>query len=92
MCLGGYAGKNVYKASKTSALFSGVASGANRCYVVAHCVPPPFGKKKLFPVCFFEGFPNTDQLCCEALNAVWIGNQNSPYFNCYFIFELINVE
>ena len=42
MCLGGYAGgKNVYNAGKTSALLSGDASGANRCYVVAHCAPPP---------------------------------------------------
>ena len=41
MCLGGYAGKNVYKAGKTSALFSGDASGANRCYVVAYCAPHP---------------------------------------------------
>ena len=37
MCLGGYAGKNVCKAGKTSALFSGDASRDNSCYVVAHC-------------------------------------------------------
>ena len=37
MCLGGYAGKSVYKAGKTSALLGGDASGANRCYVVTHC-------------------------------------------------------
>ena len=38
MCLGGYAGKNVYNAGKTSAQLSGEASGANSCYVVAHRV------------------------------------------------------
>ena len=43
ICLGGYAGKNVYNACKNSALFSDDASGANRCYVVAHCAPPQNG-------------------------------------------------
>ena len=42
MCLVGYAGKNVCKAGKTSSLFSGDASGANRCAVVAHCAPSPW--------------------------------------------------
>ena len=32
-----YAGKNVHSAGKTGALLRGDASGANRCYVVAHC-------------------------------------------------------
>ena len=31
-----YADKNAYSASKTSGLLRGVASGANRCYVLAH--------------------------------------------------------
>ena len=34
-----YAGKNVHSAGKTGALLRGDASGANRCYVVAHCAP-----------------------------------------------------
>ena len=38
MCLGaiigGFAGKNMYNAGKTSALFSVYASGANMCFVV----------------------------------------------------------
>ena len=32
-----YAGKNVYGAGKTSGVLMGGASGANRCYVLAHC-------------------------------------------------------
>ena len=48
--LGGDACKKVYNASKTSALLSGDASRANRCYVVAHCAPPPKIKSLLqFP-------------------------------------------
>ena len=36
-----YAGKNAYSAGKTSGLLRVDASGANRCYVLAHCAPPP---------------------------------------------------
>ena len=32
-----YAGKNSYIAGKTSGVLRGGASGANRCYVLAHC-------------------------------------------------------
>ena len=32
-----YAGKNAYSAGKTSGVLRGVASGSNRCYVLAHC-------------------------------------------------------
>ena len=32
-----YAGKNAYSAGKTSGALRGGASGANRCYVLAHC-------------------------------------------------------
>ena len=32
-----YAGKNAYSAGKTSGVLRGGASGANRCYVLAHC-------------------------------------------------------
>ena len=32
-----YAGKNAYSAGKTSGDLRGGASGANRCYVLAHC-------------------------------------------------------
>ena len=32
-----YAGKNAYSAGKTSEVLRGGASGANRCYVLAHC-------------------------------------------------------
>jgi len=31
-----YAGKNVYSGGKTSGVLRGGASGANRCYVLAH--------------------------------------------------------
>ena len=31
------AGKNAYSAGKTSGVLRGGASGANRCYVLAHC-------------------------------------------------------
>ena len=41
-----YAGKNMYNAGKTSALLSSDDSGANRCYVLAHCAPLLFGKKQ----------------------------------------------
>ena len=47
-----YAGKNVHSAGKTGALLRGDASGANRCYVLAHCAPPPLkklGPKKVAP-------------------------------------------
>ena len=37
-----YAGKNAYSAGKTSGVLRGGASGANRCYVLAHCAPPPY--------------------------------------------------
>ena len=33
-----YAGKNAYSAGKTGGIWRGDASGANRCYVLAHCV------------------------------------------------------
>ena len=36
-----YAGKNAYSAGKTSGVLRSGASGANRCYVLAHCAPPP---------------------------------------------------
>ena len=36
-----YAGKNAYSAGKTREILRGAASGANRCYVLAHCAPPP---------------------------------------------------
>ena len=32
-----YAGKNAYSAGKTSGALRGGASGAIRCYVLAHC-------------------------------------------------------
>ena len=32
-----YASKNAYSAGKTSGVLRGCASGANRCYVLAHC-------------------------------------------------------
>ena len=32
-----YAGKNACSAGKTSGVLRGGASGANRCYVLAHC-------------------------------------------------------
>ena len=32
-----YAGKNAYSAGKTSGVLRGGSSGANRCYVLAHC-------------------------------------------------------
>ena len=32
-----YAGKNAYNAGKTSGVLRGGASGAYRCYVLAHC-------------------------------------------------------
>ena len=32
-----YAGKNAYSAGKTSGVLRGGTSGANRCYVLAHC-------------------------------------------------------
>ena len=32
-----YAGKNAYSAGKTSGVLRGGASGANKCYVLAHC-------------------------------------------------------
>ena len=35
-----YAGKNAYSAGKTSGVLKGGASGANSCYVLAHCAPP----------------------------------------------------
>ena len=35
-----YAGKNAYSAGKTSGVLRGGASGANRCYVLAHCAHP----------------------------------------------------
>ena len=35
-----YAGKNAYSAGKTREILRGAASGANRCYVLAHCAPP----------------------------------------------------
>ena len=34
-----YAGKNAYSADKTSGVLGGDASGANRCYMLAHCAP-----------------------------------------------------
>ena len=34
-----YTGKNAYSAGKTSGVLRGGASGANRCYVMAHCAP-----------------------------------------------------
>jgi len=40
-----YAGKNAYSAGKTSGVLRGGASGANRCYVLAHCAPPPPPRK-----------------------------------------------
>ena len=43
-----YAGKNVHSAGKTGALLRGDASGANRCYVVAHCATPPHPTPKFF--------------------------------------------
>ena len=33
-----YAGKNEYSAGKTNGVLRVGASGANRCYVLAHCV------------------------------------------------------
>ena len=36
-----YAGKNAYSAGKTSGVLKGGAYGGNRCYVLAHCAPPP---------------------------------------------------
>ena len=41
-----YAGKKAYSAGKTSGVLRGGASGANRCYVLAHCGG---GAKKLWP-------------------------------------------
>ena len=38
-----YAGKNAYSAGKTSGVLMGGASGANRCFVLAPCAPPPLG-------------------------------------------------
>ena len=35
-----YAGKNTYSAGKTSGVLRGGPSGANRCYVLAHCASP----------------------------------------------------
>ena len=35
-----YVGKNAYSAGKTCGVLRGGASGANRCYVLAHCAPP----------------------------------------------------
>ena len=66
MCLGGYASKNVYKAGKTSALFSGDASGANRCYVVAHCGGgnPNFFIILLLVVLMFDFIPRISFLTC----------------------------
>ena len=32
-----YAGKNAHSAGKTSGVLRGGVSGANRCYVLAHC-------------------------------------------------------
>ena len=34
-----YAGKNAYSAGKTSGVLRGVASGANRCYVLTRARP-----------------------------------------------------
>ena len=42
-----YAGKNVHSAGKTGALLRGDASGANRCYVLAHCGVPPSHENNL---------------------------------------------
>ena len=42
-----YAGKNAYSAGKTSGVLRGGASGANICYVFAHCAPWVLGLKKL---------------------------------------------
>ena len=40
-----YAGKNSYSAGKTSGVLRVGASGANRCYVLAHCAPFPLKSK-----------------------------------------------
>ena len=60
-----YAGKNAYSAGKTSGVLRGVASGANRCYVLAHCTPPPclWGKRK------WSTRPE--------LNSVWYGSSDT---------------
>ena len=47
MLLVSYAGKNAYGAGKTSGVLRGGASGANRCYVLAHCGMVPYGIQEI---------------------------------------------
>ena len=56
MLSGSYTGKNAYSAGKTSGVLRGGASGANRCYVLAHCGYHPNVGKRLFPFFSKEGF------------------------------------
>ena len=44
-----YAGKNVCIAGKSSGVLRGGTSGANRCYVMAHCAPPRFCRSISIP-------------------------------------------
>ena len=49
MLLVSYAGKYAYSAGKTSWVLRGDALEANRCYVLAHCAPPPEDVFDTFP-------------------------------------------
>ena len=73
-----YAGKNAYSAGKTSGVLRSGASGANRCYVLAHCaprtsfpLPPPIEASRLknwFVWLFWLAGPFwSTQLVCKAV-------------------------
>ena len=49
-----YASKNVCSAGKSSGVLRGGTSGANRCYVLAHCAPPPLLPWGSSNQCFFS--------------------------------------
>ena len=55
-----YTGKNAYSAGKTSGVFRVGASGANRCYVLAHCGGGGMRGQGMFPSlsCFFSLKPS----------------------------------
>ena len=61
-----YAGKNAYSVGKTSGVLRGGASGANRCYVLAHCAPPQRPPPTLYL------FMNNMIIVLDAISVLWV--------------------
>ena len=58
-----YASKNAYSAGKTSGVLRGESSGANKCYVLAHCGVGgyPFAEKDNIRWIIMNFFMNIDE-------------------------------